>query len=266
MKNKTSENEKIKNKKEQNEIIKYELKTVKKDVKDLKVDEPEIPNKVKEKAYRAASNSLKKSKVLGSGAVVVPNNNKEDLNSISKIFGTNAKTTENILTTELRKNDKYEYLEDNESKSGVGITAIQKIASDRAIHLEDVSQSDINDYSRKFIGEILSNPEVELQRLKAKDNFKILDNNQKEIKRENAIVDEVTGEEFDGDLEIHHKTAQSVTPDYREKTSDDNYSAMKKNTHSKGHSSGILDDLNSTWEERKEKLNELIMEEKKSKM
>ncbi|MGL6023218.1 MAG: hypothetical protein ACRC0F_01250 [Cetobacterium sp.] len=265
MKNKTSENQKIKNKKEQNEIIKNELITVKKNVKDLKVDEPEIPNKVKEKAYIAASNSLKKSKVLGSGVVVVPNNNKEDLNNISKIFGTNAKATENILIMNLRKNDKYEYLEDNESKSGIGITAIQKIASDRAIYLVDISQSDINDFSRKFIGMVLSNPEVELQRLKAKDNLNILDNNQKEIKRENAIVDEVTGEEFDGDLEIHHKTAQSVTPDYREKTSDDNYSAMKKNTHSKGHSSGILDDSNLTWEEQKEKLNEYIMKKKSNK-
>lgn len=263
MKNKTSKNDRTKNKIEQNEIIKYELKTVKKNVKDLKIDEPEIPNLAKEEAYKAASNSLKKAKVLGSGAVVIPNNNKQDLNSISKIFGTNSKTAENILITELRKNDKYEYLENNKSKSGVGITAIQKIAAERAINLEDIPQSNINDFSRKLIGNILSAPEVEIQRLKAKDNFKSLDNNQKEITRENATVDEITGEEFDGDLEIHHKIPKSVAPDYREKSSDDNYSALKKHTHSKGHSSGILDDLSLNWEQKTKNLKEFILKEKK---
>lgn len=266
MKNKTSESQKVKNRTKQNEIIKYELKTVKKNVEDLKLDEPKIPNNVKEKAYTDASDSLKKAKLLGSGAVVVPNNNKDDLNDISKIFGTNSKTTENILITELRKSDKYNYVEKDEPKSGIGITAIQKIASDRAIHLEDISKSDINHFSSQVIGAILSNPEVNLQRLRAKDNLKALDDNQKEIKRENATVDEITGEIFDKDLEIHHKTPQSVTPDYRKKTSDDNYSALKKNTHIKGHSSGILDNLNLSWDEQKNKLNEFLSEEKKEKI
>lgn len=143
--------------------------------------------------------------MLGSGAIVVPNNNKDDLNDISKIFGTNSKTTENILITELRKSDKYNYVEKDESKSGISITAIQKITSNRAIHLEDISKSDLNHFSSQVIGAILSNPEVELQMLRAKKNLKLLDDNQKEIKRENATVDEITGEIFDKDLEIHHK-------------------------------------------------------------
>ena len=224
-----------------------------------KTNDPTLEEQLK-KAKEGIDNSI----VVGSGDILLPLNDNDDITKFGNIIGTTSKCAKEIIIKEVRDEEKREYIDpSNNIKHGIKLSQIQKIAVDRSVATTKSDTANICDFSKNYINEIQNLPEVKLQVYYAKDNIKKLDTLKKENKKSEATKDEITGEKLGNQVEIHHKIPISIKPDYLERTSDKNYMALNKETHKEGHKTGILDDQSLSEEEKKDKLRKHLEKKRK---
>lgn len=248
--------------KERKELILMDLKEEKKKIEECKYEKPKTNNLAYEEEYKKVDKALGESILIGSGDILFSTNP----SNLANVLGTNPKTAKSIILTKIPDSSKKNYTDkEGNEKIGISLPKIQELTGEFQSSTKDIKMTEICAYANKSIANILDSSEVKAQRELGRDNVKCLDNINKEEVRKKSEKDAITGEKLDKEFDIHHLTPQSTETDVNKITDKKNYIPVNKDTHSIGHSSEILDDSSLTFEEKKEKLNTFIRENKKEK-
>ena len=258
--------------KKSNEKILMILSTVKKSAKDISINKGSHANKeenapLKEESKKEINDAIGNNVfLLNSGETVV----KDDPKIIATLLSTTEPNAKFISIRNFQDKDKINFnipINNEESIEEKGIKTQAMIYEMRNRTEGNITneQRENLEYSLASLGAIESSKEVQYQKCIALDQYNKIDAKNKEEKRKNAEFDEITGENFkeDEEIDIHHINAKAHVP-AKEYIKSQNYAALKKSTHKRGHKKdGAFEDPTlETFEKQKKKVLEDLKKEK----